>query len=136
MKKSRVRNKEITSGKNKVYDVNVAEILYKKGKEYTAKKLSIMKQENIRDALESRGFALKTIKAACGRFCGYCFAFWSSAFCRSECPVFKRVDTLCFNLFEWRKMNAAKTKAEFKKAHKAWCKKIGLDVYGEDKKQK
>jgi hypothetical protein len=30
----------------------------------------------------------------------------------------------------WDKMEKAKTHRQLKKAHRAWCRKIGLDVYG------
>jgi hypothetical protein len=128
-------NKEITSGSwmwgktgeswmwGKIYDVDKAHELYDKGIGY--RELSLMKQENIRVGILDERVSLDELKSVFGRHCGYCFKFWGEVSC-IFCPIFKKVNKQCFELKPFKRALSAKTKEEFSKCHKEWCKLIGL----------
>jgi hypothetical protein len=113
-------HKEITSKKNPVYSVYKAKCLRKTRRPRT---LSRWKQENIRIALK-RKMSLNEIHLAVGGWCGFCFDVeWNNC---HKCPLHKRVGKNCFALSEHGEIEDAETHEEFAKAHKAWCKKLGL----------
>ncbi len=112
-------HKEITSKEYPVYDENKAGYIYDKRK-VGYRKLSLMKQENIRVALANPKIELITIKNAIRQECGYCFKF----VCLNCLLSKKQEHNGCSN--NVKNMLRIKTKKEFAKRHKKWCKQIGL----------
>lgn len=88
------------------------------------RKLSLMKQENIRIAIKNNA-SLSDLKAAIHQRCGYCFKYQDDSSCQS-CPLVKKIGTICTEDIYWEKMKKVKTIKEFAAAHKSWCKKLGL----------
>ena len=120
-----IRNKEANDF-TMIYDAHKARRLFEEGK-HTPRQLSIMKQENIRIALKTRGFTIGDIRDALDETCGYCFAYFNLFGSCVNCPLYKRVKEDCIELPEWKSMHRAKTKEEFLKAHIAWCRRLGLE---------
>ncbi len=111
-------HKEIASKYNPVYDNLVAEYLFNDGK-ISYRRLSLMKQENIRVALTKPGISLETICWALNSSCGYCFEFECDS-----CPIHKKSIEACDGGII--NITTSKTKKEFAERHKEWCEKIGL----------
>jgi len=120
-----IRNKEANDF-TIIYDAHKATKLFKKGK-YTPRRLSIMKQENIRIALKTKRFMIWDIRDALDETCGYCFAYFNRYGSCVNCPLHKRVKEDCIELPEWKSMRHTKIKKEFLKAHIAWCRRLGLE---------
>lgn len=120
-------HEEITQGNLNlnIYSSASAEYLFDKGK-FKHRKLSLMKQENIRFALRCKRFELEDIKEQFYAFCGYCFKNVNVNGACLNCPLYKRIGKECYNDKFWDKMEAAKTKKDFAKYHKMWCKQLGL----------
>ena len=110
-------HKEITSEAYPIYESDTLE-----GIDKEPKTLSMMKQENIRIALQKSKFKLRDIKMVSWHRCGLCDLNLSC----SPCYIFKKIGGYCTDLSEHRAMKKARTRKAFAKAHKAWCKKIGL----------
>lgn len=124
-------HKEVTSKKYPVYDVNKAEKIHQK-KGWT-RKLSMMKQRNIKDALDGE-IKLSKIRKVAHERCGYCFEYLSMV-C-DGCPVVIKTGQQCHSFSAYFLISEAKSKRQLRALHKSWCKKIGLDVYGKDEKTK
>jgi hypothetical protein len=113
-------NKCIVSKDKPVYDCAKASQLFESRK-YGYRKLSLMKQENIRVALKTNKFRLKVIKDAVKKECGYCFKFDCD-----DCTLPINWTTSCIKIIEYSGVRDAKTKKDFALHHKNWCKKLGL----------
>jgi len=111
----------------KIYNSAKAQRLL--SKKYSHRQLSMMKQENIKEALQKRNCRLNDIADALAQKCGYCFKYVCQL-----CPIYRKLGKSCIRCPEWNKMRNARTKKEFQKWHKLWCKKIGLDVYRKEVK--
>lgn len=125
----KIRNKTGDPYK-KIYSVVKARRLYDK-KIHTPRKLSLMKQENIKKAVLGK-FDLENVQEAISDICGFCFKFRELSILEGNCftcPILKKLGKKCYELPTWRKMHDSETKKQFITAHKKWCKKIGLDVY-------
>jgi len=121
-------HKEITSKELPIYDVKKAEAMYKMGR-IGYRKLSLMKQRNIKEAIESGKYRIIDILRNINKFCGYCFAYSHWHLDCLNCPIYNKLGVPCHSLKEWDQMERARTFKQLREAHKAWCKKIGLDVY-------
>lgn len=120
-------HKEITGPSTPIYSVDITSALLETGK-YGYRKLSQMKQDNIRFALLSHEFLLEDIKTIFRAQCGFCFKFFCRVTdCRS-CPIHKKLKRDCIDLPEYNRMVASESKEEFLKLHRSWCKKISLEV--------
>ncbi len=119
-------HKEIISKYSPVYDVDIAEKLYKDGK-YKHRKLSLMKQENIRFAIWDCA-SVASLTSVITDVCGYCLRFTNVSGSQEclNCTLGKRLLIACCKLSEYTTMKNADTVEEFAKAHKKWCKKLGL----------
>ena len=109
-------HKEIISSEQPIYDCVKAKLLYSDGV-MAARKLSNMKQDNIKKALSKR------------KECGLCFEFRENTDECDDCPIYKRTNHACWESNNYGDMLVAGTKALFGKAHKKWCREIGLNVY-------
>jgi len=127
-------HEEITSSLNGIYDECSAEIILS-FKRMTPRKLSIMKQENIKEAIEKK-MDIQDIKNAITQPCGYCLRYRKPGIWCKRCPVYRRLGKECTIIPEWNKMLRARTHKTLRKYHMEWCRKIGLDVYGKGNKKK
>jgi len=111
-----------------IYDDIKAEKLFdSKIRKYTHRRLSIMKQENIREAAEQRMILLGYLKETITRLCGYCFKYKSCV----DCPLCKKNNIRCCDLKCFALMGTARTFKAFIAAHRHWCNKLGFkEVYG------
>ena len=109
-------HKEITSEDYPVYDVVVAKELTNR-----PSTISKWKQENIRIALRDKKFSFDEVFRIVGHECGYCFEYN----CHS-CPLNRKLGTNCCDIRTYRAMRRSKSRKALAKAHKAWCKEIGL----------
>jgi len=123
-------HKEITSRLNRIYDCDKAKRLWEKGI-VKGKEISWKKQENIKEAIDEE-YYISSIISTIGEPCGYCFAYRSC----SICPIYRRRGTQCDCLNSYFKMFSSPTLHDLRKAHKSWCKSIGLDVYKDERKKK
>ena len=117
-------HKEITnhdgSISDGIYNYELADSLFNSGK-IGARKLSLMKQENIRLSIKKN--TLATLIWIVKRKCGYCFKYMDIG-CYT-CPLSKKNKLDCDILDEFNLIKGAKTKKQFSNAHKAWCKNWG-----------
>ncbi len=86
-------------------------------RDFIARRLSIMKQENIEEALKSRKYSLQCVKDALGERCGYCFQYGR---CK-ECPL-NKIAGKCYSHPRFVSMVSAGTKKEFLENHRLWRK--------------
>ncbi len=117
-------NQELCSDEQP-YAARFAHQLYLENK-YTHRQLSIMKQENLRVAAYGKKFSINSIQAGIRGNCGYCFKFDCTT--GITCPLAKKGHNKCHcatNDF-YAARDDVKSKKEFLKHHKAWCKAIGL----------
>lgn len=117
--------KSIISEREPIYDSGRAHALLvlKKKK---PRELSMMKQRNFKEAIKKR-MGLVEIRGVVGELCGFCFKY-NGVRC-PKCPIVKKKGKECHEFPEYVEMRNATTYKELSKAHKSWCKKIGLDVY-------
>lgn len=111
-----------------IYDVDKAKSLFERNK-IDYKTLSIMKQENVREAIKDKRLSLRTIKEAICDSCSYCFKFSEKRSCGS-CPLqFKKFlffMSSCCEIKEWDEMVNARTYDDLLIAHQKWCYKLGI----------
>jgi len=117
-----------------IYDWSKAKALFNSGK-VSARKLSLMKQENIQEAIKEK-YKLEDIKINIEKGCGYCFKYkvdyrnlnWNWSDLCQLCPLFIKNGLQCFKLPSHNKMMKARTYKQLSKAHKEWCKELGLEI--------
>lgn len=116
-------HKEITGEEDLIYSWRQSYHLFNRGVNH--RKLSLMKQENIRVALQAvsskHSHSLPLLRIALNQACGYCHRYTCS-----NCPIAKRAGESCTYLPEFNKMIDTHSRKEFARHHKSWCKKIGL----------
>ncbi len=116
-------HKELTSIEQPVYDRDKSEDLFDSGK-ISYRKLSLMKQENIRVALGNPKITLEVICNALGKYCGYCFKFSRNGRCIG-CLIYKKQGKhQCSGIIGH--IGNSKDKKKFAEKHREWCEKIGL----------
>lgn len=116
---------------DRVYDPDLAiDIFNSHIRKYSHRRLSIMKQENIREAAEKELASLGVLKFIIVRLCGYCFKYGYAIKCET-CPLYKKILTRCGELHSFIQMKDARTFKAFLAAHRQWCNELGFkEVYG------
>ena len=117
----------------RIYHSGIAGICYF-NREFNEHVLSMMKQENIREAIENR-MGIQNIKEAIDKLCGYCLKY-RKAYILCEvsngCPISKFLNMPCYETKEWKLIMNSTTYKELRDRHKRWCRVIGLDVYKDE----
>lgn len=95
---------------------------------HNARQLSVMKQENIRTALNDTRATLDDIQRALSSHCGFCFQFYH--YKCVTCPASSAFSP-CYELTEFKLMlklkpDSKQTRKQFADLHEKWCKRIGL----------
>lgn len=114
------------SDKYLIYNSFKAFDLFKKG--YSRKRLSLMKQENIRMALKTNHPSALEVHTD---LCGFCFEEDCLSMTKRSCSdcELTRTKTRCNQSGFYDIMSSASAHDDtdrFAKAHKAWCKQLGL----------
>ena len=91
-----IRNKDPNCF-NEIYDMDKAKKLFDSEK-YNHRKLSLMKQENVRMAFKEN-FRKADIKDTVARKCGYCFKYQCEF-----CPLYKKNRIECINFLEYEEL--------------------------------
>ena len=110
-----------------IYSALEVAVLLDEGK-YDFRRLSIMKQENIRDAAETSWCKLSALKEVVSKPCGYCFKYRKN---RQESTCHNCPLNCCADLKSFSAMESATSIKDFIAAHKEWCNELGFtEVYG------
>lgn len=125
-------HEEIISDDCCIYAIGIAIKLYD-DKKFTYKQLSIMKQENIQEAIQDKKFSKRDILNIVCQRCGYCFKFrgMRSNDC-TKCPC-QAGNTSCLNAEYTEFVNILEACGRFQRkkaltAHNKWLKSIGLMI--------
>lgn len=127
-------HREITDSICTIYYTYAAESLYK-DKKYTYKQLSIMKQENIQEAIQNKNYTKNDILDVINSKCGYCFGFYNHMNvprCK-ECPLMDKstlkMDCMNKEYIIFRNILLKEGRFQRKKAleaHKAWLRSLNF----------
>ena len=129
-----IRDKSDLDMINQIYDYRKAKQLFI-DKKSTHRQLSIMKQENIKEAILSGNYEKCEILEALETVCGYCFKYVNkdtSYFDCIICPLDKKCTrSKEFQLLEKEFESSSKyDKKLLSSLHKNWCNKLGFkEVY-------
>lgn len=114
-----------------IYSVDRAEILLDMGI-YNHRQLSIMKQQNVRYALEHpKKYHLSDIQEVMDSCCGYCIKYTKGVIGCSPCPLCKKLKYKCYEYRNYDFMLTGNSRKKVKQYHKEFCKLLGFkEVYG------
>jgi len=114
-------NNRIRNNIDEIYSVDKARELYRL-EQFGSRKLSLMKQENIRMAIKEK-YDIDDILGIVISKCGYCF---KQGYNCESCSLYKKYNEYCTKLISYEKMLYAKTIKTFAKWHKIWCQELGI----------
>lgn len=119
-----IRNKTSVHPQQRIYHTGLAQSLFDDGI-YTARELSLMKQENIRMALIDGSFCYDDIPY--NSSCGYCFEVNQIDIdgCKPCRLVTGRFSDCCESEMYWA-MARSKNLKDFAHYHKNWCIEMGI----------